>query len=65
MRYWTTLEDVRLDGADLSGANLRYARLEGVTVYRTEFCQAIMTDAVKGHCISPSPTYLSQRSQTR
>ena len=62
---WATLEDVRLDEADLSGANLHHARLEGVTIYRTQFCRAIMTDAVKGYCISPDPTYLSQTDQTR
>lgn len=62
---WTTLENVQLDGADLSHANLRHARLEGVTTKGTEFCGAIMMNAVKGYCIRPDSAYLSQRSQTR
>lgn len=62
---WATLENVKLDGANLSNANLRYARLEGVTTSGTEFCGAVMMNAVKGYCIRPDPAYLSQRSQTR
>lgn len=62
---WATLEEVKLDQADLSGANLRHAHLEDVTVNGTEFCGAIMTNAVRGYCITPIPTHLSQGEQTR
>ena len=62
---WAKLEKVRLDGADLRSANLRHAHLEDVTIHNTDFCGAIMMNAVKGYCITHDPTYLSQRSQTR
>jgi uncharacterized protein YjbI with pentapeptide repeats len=62
---WAVLEKVKLDGADLSGANLRSARLYGVTTQGTEFCGAVMMNAVMGYCASPDRAYLSQRSQTR
>ncbi|MGB3137367.1 MAG: pentapeptide repeat-containing protein [Nodosilinea sp.] len=62
---WATLKEIRLDGADLSGANLRHARLEEVTVSGTNFCRAIMTNAVGGYCLTPAPTHLSQTEQTR
>jgi uncharacterized protein YjbI with pentapeptide repeats len=62
---WATLKAVNLDGANLRGANLRYARLEGVTTKDTDFCGAVMMNAVKGYCRTPNPADLSQTEQTR
>ena len=49
------IRNADLAGADLSkanlqGANLRYARLYNVTTKDTNFCGAILMDAVKGYC---------------
>ena len=47
---WARLESVNLNGANLQGANLRHARLYDVTTKGTDFCGAILMDAVKGYC---------------
>ncbi|MEM1278599.1 MAG: pentapeptide repeat-containing protein [Cyanobacteria bacterium P01_H01_bin.152] len=45
-----TLDSVNLNNANLQGANLRDARLYNVTTKDTDFCGAILMDAVKGYC---------------
>ncbi|MBE9069083.1 pentapeptide repeat-containing protein [Leptolyngbya cf. ectocarpi LEGE 11479] len=47
---WAHLESVNLNHANLQGANLRNARLYNVTTHETDFCGAILMDAVKGYC---------------
>lgn len=47
---WAKLDSVNLNHANLQGANLRYARLYNVTTKDTNFCGAILMDAVKGYC---------------
>lgn len=47
---WAQLESVNLNNANLQGANLRHARLYDVTTKDTDFCGAILMDAVKGYC---------------
>ncbi|MEM7065635.1 MAG: pentapeptide repeat-containing protein [Cyanobacteria bacterium P01_B01_bin.77] len=47
---WAKLESVNLNHANLQGANLRNARLYNVTTQDTDFCGAILMDAVKGYC---------------
>ncbi|MEO0349773.1 MAG: pentapeptide repeat-containing protein [Cyanobacteria bacterium P01_A01_bin.15] len=47
---WAKLDSVNLNNANLQGANLRYARLYNVTTKDTNFCGAILMDAVKGYC---------------
>ena len=47
---WAQLEFVNLNNANLQGANLRHARLYNVTTQNTDFCGAILMDAVKGYC---------------
>ena len=47
---WARLDSVNLNGANLQGANLRHARLYNVTTKNTNFCGAILMDAVKGYC---------------
>ncbi|MEL7504420.1 MAG: pentapeptide repeat-containing protein [Cyanobacteria bacterium J06554_6] len=47
---WAELESVNLNNANLEGANLRHARLYNVTTKDTNFCGAILMDAVKGYC---------------
>ena len=47
---WARLDSVNLNGANLQGANLRHARLYNVTTKDTNFCGAILMDAVKGYC---------------
>ena len=47
---WARLDSVNLNHANLQGANLRHARLSNVTTKDTDFCGAILMDAVKGYC---------------
>lgn len=47
---WAQLESVNLNHANLQGANLRHARLYNVTTKDTNFCGAILMNAVKGYC---------------
>ena len=47
---WSQLDSVNLNDANLQGANLRHARLYNVTTKNTNFCGAILMDAVKGYC---------------
>ena len=47
---WARLDSVNLNDANLEGANLRHARLYNVTTKDTNFCGAILMDAVKGYC---------------
>ncbi|MEM6254907.1 MAG: pentapeptide repeat-containing protein [Cyanobacteria bacterium P01_D01_bin.156] len=47
---WARLESVNLNNANLQGANLRHARLYDVTTKDTDFCGAILMNAVKGYC---------------
>lgn len=47
---WAQLDSVNLNHANLQGANLRHARLYNVTTKNTNFCGAILMDAVKGYC---------------
>ncbi len=47
---WAQLDSVNLNHANLQGANLRHARLYNVTTKKTNFCGAILMDAVKGYC---------------
>lgn len=47
---WAQFESVNLNNANLQGANLRHARLSDVTTKNTDFCGAIMMNAVKGYC---------------
>ncbi|MGD1853358.1 MAG: pentapeptide repeat-containing protein [Leptolyngbyaceae cyanobacterium] len=47
---WAKLDSVNLNHANLQGANLRHARLYNVTTKDTDFCGAILMDAVKGYC---------------
>ncbi len=47
---WAQLDSVNLNHANLEGANLRHARLYNVTTKNTNFCGAILMDAVKGYC---------------
>ena len=47
---WAKLDSVNLNHANLQGANLRHARLYNVTTKDTNFCGAILMDAVKGYC---------------
>lgn len=47
---WARLESVNLNNANLQGANLRHARLYNVTTKDTDFCGAVLMNAVKGYC---------------
>lgn len=47
---WAQLESVNLNHANLQGANLRNARLYNVTTKETDFCGAVLMNAVKGYC---------------
>lgn len=47
---WARLDSVNLNDANLQGANLHKARLYNVTTKNTNFCGAILMDAVKGYC---------------
>ncbi|NEZ67184.1 pentapeptide repeat-containing protein [Leptolyngbyaceae cyanobacterium CCMR0082] len=50
---WAQLDSVNLNHANLEGANLRHARLYNVTTKGTNFCGAVLMDAVKGYCSQP------------